>query len=599
MKAGRDKVADAPDGELRAALRQCRSGFLGVAVASFVINLLTLTGAIYMLQVYDRVIPSRSTATLVGLTGLLIFLYAAYAFFDVVRAQLLMRIGARLSRLLGERAFALHAAIPLHTARSDRAPQPLHDLDQIRAFVSGLGPTALFDLPWLPFFLVVIALTHPLLGLVAVLGAGVIVTLTILTEVRSREPIAAATAAGQKRHFLAEAARRNAEVIRALGMRARVTDGWNRASRAYFEEQEKVSAVSGTLGSVSKVLRMLLQSLMLGMGAWLVIRQEATAGIMIAASILVSRALAPVEVAIANWRGFITARQSWARLRRLLAGMPPRSFAVSLPVPRQKLEVQGLFVAAPGDRRPIVQDISFTLEAGAGLGVIGPSAAGKTTLLRALTGVWAPLRGSVRLDGFPIEQWDPDALGAAIGYLPQDVELFDGSIAANIARFRDEPDAASVIAAARAAGIQEMIAGLPDGYSTLIGEGGCALSAGQRQRIGLARALYGDPFLLVLDEPGSNLDNEGEEALIGAIRGVRARGGIVVIVAHRPGALAAVDTVMVLVAGRRNAFGPRDEVLRNVVRERPRAAEPAPRAPAVRDHAARAPAEQAPTETVR
>ena len=553
--------------ELGRAVATCRSAFAGVWVASFLVNLLTLTGSIYMLQVYDRVIPSRSSMTLLGLTAILIFLYAAYGFFDVVRGQLLSGIGMRLDRLLRARAFAIQLMLPLRARRNGAGPQPLRDLDQIRSFVSGLGPTALFDLPWLPLFLGFVYLLHPLLGLLATMGAALIVALTLLTEFLSRHPMTQAGDAAARRHTFTEAARRNSEVVWALGMRSAITDRWSMLSRQFFEEQEKAARIAAILGTVSRVLRLLLQSCILGLGAYLVIHQEATGGVMIAASIMTSRALAPVEVAIANWKSFITARQSYGRLKRLLAAAPPVSVELTLPKPEKSLSVEALVVGAPGEQRALIQDVSFSVVAGAGVGVIGPSAAGKSTLARALVGVWLPARGTVRLDGSALDHWEPEDLGKSIGYLPQDIELFEGSIAANIARFASDANTGDVIAAAKAAGVHDMIARMPDGYGTKIGEGGCALSAGQRQRIALARALYGDPFLVVLDEPNSNLDTEGEEALSCAIRSVRERGGIVVVIAHRPSALAAVDQVLVMANGRAAMFGPREEVLRKALRD--------------------------------
>jgi ATP-binding cassette subfamily C protein len=381
---------------------------------------------------------------------------------------------------------------------------------------------------------------------------------------------------GMERNALAEAGRRNAEVLRAMGMGARTAGLWGEANGRYMASQRRASDIAGGLGSASKVLRMLLQSTVLGTGAYLVIRSEATAGIIIASSILTSRALAPVELAIANWKGFMAARQSWRRLSELLTLLPSRAAPMALPRPTKSLSVDNASVAPPEQRRIVVQDVSFELKSGQGLGIIGPSASGKSSLARLLVGVWQPARGRIRLDGSALPHWSPEALGSHVGYLPQDVELFAGSIAQNIARLDPSPDPAAVIAAAKAAGVHELIARLPEGYDTQIGEAGAALSAGQRQRIALARALYGDPFLVVLDEPNSNLDAEGEEALTRAILGVRSRGAIAVVVAHRPSALAAVDTVLFMSEGRQQAFGPKDEVLKKVLRRPPPAAIPSP-----------------------
>jgi ATP-binding cassette subfamily C protein len=348
-------------------------------------------------------------------------------------------------------------------------------------------------------------------------------------------------------------------------MEDRSTARWSDANRKYLEAQQRTSDISGGLGVLSKVFRMMLQSGVLAVGAYLVIHGEATGGIIIAGSILSARALAPVELAIANWRGFIAARQSWRRLSELLSALPVIEDPLPLPKPQNVLAVEGVTLTPPGHQRIVAQDLSFQLRAGQGLGVIGPSASGKSSIARALVGVWRPVQGKVRLDGAALEQWSPEALGPHIGYMPQDVELFGGTIAENIARFIPNADPNSVIRAAQAAGVHEMILGFPEGYSTQIGEAGQFLSAGQRQRIALARALYGDPFLVVLDEPNSNLDAQGEAALTQAIQSVRARGGIAIIIAHRPSALAGVDMVLMMNQGRVQAFGPRDEVLRQVL----------------------------------
>jgi ATP-binding cassette subfamily C protein len=368
-----------------------------------------------------------------------------------------------------------------------------------------------------------------------------------------------------KRHAFGEAGRRNAEVVRALGMGRQLAARWSRQTERHLAGQIEVTDVTAFYGTLSKVLRLVLQSAVLGLGAYLVIIGQGSAGVMIAASILTSRALAPIEIAIANWRGFLAARQSAARLAGLLAPQSPNTAAMALPMPCKSLAAEGVWIAAPGQQTPIVQNLAFALQAGAGLGVLGPSASGKSTLVRALVGAWAPLRGKIRLDGAELGRWPPEALGPRIGYLPQDIELFDGTVAENIARFDVAAPSERIIAAAERAGVHDMILALPDGYDTRIGEDGASLSAGQRQRIALARALYGDPFLVVLDEPNSNLDAEGETALIAAIQSVRARGGIAIVVAHRPSALAALDQLLVMGNGQMQAFGPKDEVLRQVL----------------------------------
>lgn len=366
--------------------------------------------------------------------------------------------------------------------------------------------------------------------------------------------------------MLAEAGRRNAEAIAAMGMAGRLAGRFAEVNARALAAQQSASDVGGGLGALSRLLRLMLQSAVLGVGAYLVIHQEATPGTIIAGSILAARALAPVEQVIANWRGVVAARQAWVRLNELLGLLPVAGTPLQLPPPAQSLRLEAVAVVPPGDTRLVVQEVGFQLAAGSALAVIGPSASGKSSLARAIVGVWPSVRGTVRLDGAALDQWSPEALGVHLGYLPQDVELFDGTVAENIARFEGEPDPPKIIAAAQAASVHEMILRFPEGYETRIGEGGRALSAGQRQRIALARALYGAPFLVVLDEPNSNLDAEGEEALNRAILGVKQRGGIVVVIAHRPSALAAVDQVLVMAEGRPQAFGPKDEVLKRALR---------------------------------
>jgi PrtD family type I secretion system ABC transporter len=378
------------------------------------------------------------------------------------------------------------------------------------------------------------------------------------------------------RMALAEASRRNAEVVQAMGMTGRLAAFWEGYNRRHLNAQQRVADIAGGLGALSRILRMALQSAVLGIGAYLVVNQQASAGIIIASSILTSRALAPVEVAIANWRGFVAARQSWRRLSGLLAKMPATALRMELPTPRSTLTVEAVGVSPPGSNRLVVQGVAFQLKAGQGLGVIGPSASGKSSLARSIVGVWPTVQGKIRVDGAAIDQWSAEALGSHVGYLPQDMELFDGTIGQNISRFDADATADQVIAAAEAAGVHELILGLPEGYETRTGEGGANLSAGQRQRIGLARALYGEPFLVVLDEPNSNLDREGDDALTRAILGVRARGGIVVVNAHRPSALAGVDNVLVLLNGRPQAIGPKEQVLRETSQPRGQVAEATP-----------------------
>jgi PrtD family type I secretion system ABC transporter len=547
--------------ELAAALRRCRAAFIGVGIMSGMINILYLTGSFYMLEVYDRVLPSRSVPTLVGLTILAAGLYVAQGILDMIRGRILVRVGGSLDESLGGRIFDLVARLPLKVGQRNDGVQPLRDLDSVRAFLSGLGPIALFDLPWMPLYIAICFAFHPLLGITALGGAIVLAVVTWLTELMTRAPVKDATVHGLARNALAEASRRNAEALIAMGMLGRIAAHWEDANTKYLAGQRRASDVAGGFGALSKVLRMMLQSGVLGVGGYLVIHQMATGGVIIAGSILSARALAPVDLAIANWKGFVSARQGWQRLSDLLQLMPMQAAPMALQPPVAKLAVETAAAMAPGSQKVVVGDINFTLERGAGLGVIGPSGSGKSSLARMLVGVWPLVRGTIRLDGATLDQWSPEALGRHIGYLPQDVELLAGTVAQNIARFAPEPDPNAVTAAAKAAGVHDLILGLSEGYGTQIGEQGASLSAGQAQRIALARALFGEPFLLVLDEPNSNLDSEGDEALTAAIQGVKARGGIVVVIAHRPSAIAAVDLLLVMRQGRQQAFGPKDAIL--------------------------------------
>jgi len=564
LKAKNNQAA--PGRELAAVLSASRSAFIGVGIMSGVLNVLMLTGSFYMLEIYDRVLPSRSIPTLVALSVIVLVLYGFQGVIDLIRSRILARVGASFDENLSLRIYDNIVRLPLKGRTTGDGLQPLRDLDQVRGFLSGPGPTALFDVPWIPLYLAICFAFHFWIGITATAGALILVVLTFLTEIFTREPTRTAVSFGVARNGLAEASRRNAEVMRAMGMGSRMAALWGQSNAKYLEAQQQAADVAGGLGAASKVMRMILQSAVLAVGAYLVIQQQATAGIIIASSILTSRALAPIELAIAHWRGFIAARQSWRRLSELMGALPPVEKPMALPAPTQSLSVESASAIVPGGQRLVVQDVTFALKAGNGLGVIGPSASGKSSLARMIVGVWTPVRGKVRLDGAALEQWDSEALGRHIGYLPQDVELFAGTVAQNISRFDPDAKPELVIAAAKAAGVNDMILRLPEGYESDIGEGGTALSAGQRQRLALARALYNDPFLVVLDEPNSNLDAEGEQALTQAILGVRARGGIAIVIAHRPSALAGVDLVLMMAEGKAQAFGPKDEVLNKVLR---------------------------------
>lgn len=555
--------------EIAAALGAYRGAFIGIGVFSGFINILALSGSLFMMEVYDRVIPSGSLPTLAGLFALVTILYFFQGSLELMRTRLLTRIGASLDQSLGSRVFDAVIGLQLKAPRAGESSQPLRDLDTIRGFLSSSGPGAFFDMPWLPFYLGICFLFHQLLGLAVLSGVVFLIFLTLLTELMSRVPTQETARQGVARTRILEMGRRNAEAIVAMGMTGRVRQRWQDVSSWYIQAQQSTSDTSGGFAGLGRVFRMLLQSGVLAVGAYLVIGQEATSGVIIAGSILSARALAPIDLAISNWKTFAAARQAKQRLDKLLALLPEQQEPMALPKPQFEVAVQNVAAAPPDVQRLVVQDVNFVLKPGNGLGIIGPSASGKSSLARLLVGVWNPQRGTVAIDGAPLNLWSSEALGAHIGYLPQNVELLEGTVAENISRFDPAATPDQIIAAAKAASIHELILTWPQGYDTPIGEHGENLSSGQRQRLALARALFGDPFLVVLDEPNSNLDGEGEEALTRAMLGVRQRQGIVVVVAHRPSALGACDLVLTLQQGRQQAFGPKDEVLAKVLQPNP------------------------------
>lgn len=547
------------------ALRTCRGALVAAAVFSGVLNVLMLSGAIYMLQVYDRVLTSRSQQTLIGLTLLLALVFLVQGALDIIRQKILTRVGAAVDRRLAPEVFRLTATMALRAGPGHDALQPGRDLDAVRGFVSSLGPTTFFDMPWVPLFVVLCFLLHPWIGAAVLVGCLVLFAITVLTERASKAPITETARSAAARSGIAEATRRNAEAIEAMGMRTALSARYGAVNDRFLAANERATDVVNTYATVSRILRMALQSGILGLGAYLVLMEQATPGVMIAASILMGRALAPIEAAVGYWKSFVAAREARRRLSHTMHLLPRPADPISLPPPRRMLTLEQVFAGAPGQTQPIIHGLSLSLLAGQALGVIGPSASGKSTLARVLSGVWHPLRGSVRLDGSELSQWNDEARGGFIGYLPQDIALFDGTVAENIARFRPDATSEQVVAAAVAAGADEMIRRLHAGYETRIGDGGVTLSGGQRQRVALARALFGDPFLVVLDEPNANLDAEGEAAVTQAIRHVRERQGIAIVIAHRPSAIAAVDMVGLIKDGRLQAFGPRDEVLKKVL----------------------------------
>jgi PrtD family type I secretion system ABC transporter len=531
---------------------------------SATLNILMLSGAIFMLLVYDEVLTSRSVPSLIGLVVLVVIAYAFQAVIEHFRGQVMHHCGALFEKSLSNRVFGIVLQSKLRGTEQRDTPQPSRDLDQLRNFLSGPGPMAILDLPWMFLFLAILFAFHVLLGLVSLAGALVLVILTIVTDRMTVANIEATTRSGAERQAYVETCRRNAEVIHALGMNSRSTQGWQDLSHAYVAANDSVSGKISAMRTFSKTFRMLLQSLILACGAWLVINDRASGGVIIASSILSSRALAPIELAIGNWRGFISARQAWNRLAERLGGLGTMDIKTTLPPPMNELNAENLAAIAPGTQYVLFRDVSFSLSAGEALAIVGSSGSGKSSLARTLVGVLPPARGAVRLDGASLDQWNADEIGAHMGYLPQDIELFDGTVAQNIARFDAAAQSGEIVKAARDAGVHDLVIHLPDGYDTVIGPNGRNLSAGQRQRIALARALFRDPFLIILDEPNSNLDSDGDVALNQAIKGARDRGAIVIMVAHRPSALAQIGKLLWLDKGAVRAFGLKEDVLARI-----------------------------------
>jgi ATP-binding cassette subfamily C exporter for protease/lipase len=553
------------------ALRGLRGTFGLVALFSAAINLLMLTGPVYMLQVYDRVLSSGSVATLLGLFGIVILLYAFLGLYDFLRARILSRAALRLDGQVGEEAFrfALRAGTVGGRTRIDPGAQPVRDLELVRGFMSSTAITGLFDLPWMPLFLGLVFLIHPWLGWLTLAGAATVTIAALINQVLAQKSIHRAMAMEGAERSLVDQARNDVETLHALGMRNRLVTRWREMHDAALATGQVGSDRSEGFTSFSKSFRLLLQSAILTLGAFLALRQEITPGMIIATSIIAGRALAPVDQVIGQWRAIGRAREAHARLREIFDQLPAEKPRVDLPAPAGDLRVTALTKLAPGhpdgqgDRPRILDRVSFALSAGDGLGVVGNSAAGKSTLARLLVGAWVADAGEVRLDGATLDQWTPEALGHHIGYLPQTLHMLPGSVGQNIARFDPQAEDADIIEAARIAGVHEMILGLPDGYATHIDQMTRPLSGGQIQRLGLARAIFGAPRLIVLDEPNSNLDADGDEALSQAIRTMRGKGSVVVVMAHRPSVITAVNKVLLLHKGVAARFGDKDEVLQN------------------------------------
>jgi len=549
-------------GEMRVVLTACRGYFVAAALFSLAINLLYLAAPIYMLQVYDRVISSGSVPTLAMLTVALLIAFVALAGLDVVRSRVMARAGIRLDTLLAGRVVAASVA---RMGEGGARSQPLRDFDTFRTYLTGNGMNAVFDLPWAPIYIGVIYLLHPALGLFALVSAAVLAVMAFVNEWLVRTPLEEANETVQRNYSFTEASLRNAEVVKALGMADALIRRWSRDRNRVLDRQTAASDRASAISGAIRFLRMSMQSVILGLGAYLVLQGSTTVGAMFAASILLGRALQPVELMVGQWRAMVGARAAYGRVRNLLAANPPPDPGIVLPRPAGRLSVEAVNYALPGTSKLILREVSFRLEPGEALGIIGPSGAGKSTLARHLVGVLAPTTGAVRLDGADVSRRAYEVLGGHLGYLPQDVELFADTVAANISRFQAGADA-GVVQAAQRAGVHDMILRLADGYDTEIGEAGAVLSGGYRQRIALARAVFGNPSLVVLDEPSSNLDSDGDTALNECVLQLKAAGVTVVIVSHRPATLATVDRILVLTDGAVQAFGERNEVLARLTR---------------------------------
>ncbi|MBT9244737.1 type I secretion system permease/ATPase [Gemmobacter fulvus] len=552
--------------ELRAARRESNALILTVFLFSVVVNVLMLTGPLYMLQVYDRVLGSRSEATLIALSVLVVFLFIAMGLLDHARGRIMARIGAAFQAKLDRRVFEAALRRSQLAPSDPAATAAQRDLEAIQRLWASPVLLAVFDIPWTPLFVAAIFIFHPWMGWLAVLGGVVLIIVTILNQRITKVPLTRANSATIVAERMSDNLKAEAELVQALGMQSAGFDRWQRARGAALTESIAAADLGGTFSVLTKTFRLFLQSAMLGLGAWLVLKGELSSGAMIAGSILMGRALSPIEMAVGQWAVVQRAQEGWARLSELFTRMPKEPARTQLPRPKALLEAQNLTVVPPGESHATLRMVNFRLEPGQALGVIGPSGSGKSTLARALIGAWRPAGGKVRLDGAALDQYDPDVLGSYVGYLPQRVTLFEGTIAENIARLQANPDGLKVVEAARKAAAHDMIVKLPDGYDTRVSALGGRLSGGQIQRIGLARAMYGNPVIMVLDEPNSNLDNEGSMALNIAIRSMKEAGCSILIMAHRPAAIQECDLLMVMEEGTRRAFGPRDQVLREMVK---------------------------------
>lgn len=546
--------------ELRLALRACKQYFVYAGIFSAAVNLLLLTPIIYMMTVFDRVISSGSLPTLAMLSLLMVCLLMAMGGFEWVRSMVLISASNRLESILRKRVSDATFKRSLLTGGLVSNAQPVQDLSSLRQFLTGNGLFAFFDAPWFPIYIGVMFLFHPVFGIAGIISGIIMVALAIVAEKATGKLMADANAAAIKTFAQFQGSLRNAEVVAAMGMAEDVHRKQDALHVDVLNKQTEASRKAGMLSGLSKSSRMIAQSSLLGLGAYLALKQEITPGMMVGGSLLLGRALAPIDMLVGSWKGLTVARTQYARLNEMLQALPPSAETMQLPAPEGALRAEQVTVVPPGSKNVVVRGVSVALERGEFLGIVGPSASGKSTLARALLGVWPIYAGKVRLDGADIASWNREQLGPHIGYLPQDIELFDGTVAENICRFR-QPDPEQIVAAAKAAGVHDMILRLPSGYDTVIGGAGGMLSGGQRQRIGLARAIYGQPSLLVLDEPNSNLDDKGERELVESLQRVKSNGCTVIIITHRTMVLQCVDKILVMKEGAAVNFGPKDQVL--------------------------------------
>ena len=545
--------------ELKNAILQSKKSFLIVGFFSLFINILMLVPSIYMLQLYDRVMTSRSESTLIMLTGIVVVLFITMALLEIVRSKILVKVGNKMDSLLSQRVFdSLFELANKHPGKASSIP--MNDLTQVRQFLTGNGVFAFFDTPWIPIYMAILFLFHPMLGYFSIFAAIVLVSLTIINEYSTKAKLAEANSLNRASTLYLDSNLRNAEVVNAMGMKNTIRVKWEERYYGFLNAQTEASSKAGIFSNISKSLRMMFQSLMLGLGGYLAIHNEISAGMLIAGSILMGRALAPLDLMINSWKGFNSARASYGRLEALLNDFPKDKEYMELPAPKGEILLEGVVVIPPGAKQPSIKGISMKIDEGDVVGIIGPSAAGKSSLARVILGLWPLVQGKARLDKADIYQWDKSLLGKYIGYLPQDIELFEGTVSQNISRF-NEVDSTKVVEAAKVAGVHEMILRLPDGYDTMIGVGGATLSGGQRQRVGFARAIYDNPVLVVLDEPNSNLDDQGEIALIRAIRILKERNITVVIITHRPSILQVTNKIAVIKQGMLELYGDSNEVM--------------------------------------